>query len=93
MLKQELEQNKNLFMTDYEDMDLYAEALCLGAKAWKVNIENNTVEEMIVSAVFRKSEDSEYNQKDYLDEYDEEYDVSGEFITDNDCCYVFFKYK
>lgn len=102
MTKLELEQNQKLFFTDYDDMDLYAEKLQVGARAWQVNKnfveeEIDEVEELeIVYCIYRSNDMEEYDGictvDGFVDAYKGDFCVSGEFITDDDCVYVYFKY-
>lgn len=99
MKRTELENNKKLIESDYDDMTLYVESFKVGARAWVVNknyIEEETeeVEDMVVAYAFHRRDDEE-KYDSYADEdnlmmaYDSDYDVSGEFITDDDIVYVF----
>lgn len=102
MTKLELEQNQKLFFTEYEDMILYAEKLEVGARAWKVNKnfidkERDEVDELkIMHSIYRSDNTKEYDRicaiDGFIDAYNDYFDASGEFITDDDCVYVYFEY-
>lgn len=96
-----LKNNSKLFESDYDNMILYVESFEFGAKAWVVNknyIEDEIpeVEEMIVAcAIHRKDNPEKYDE--YADDdnlmlaFNGAFDVSGEFVLDDDIVYVFLQ--
>lgn len=96
-----LKNNSKLFESNYDNMILYAESFEIGAKAWVVNkdyIEDEVpeVEKMkVVFALHRKDDEDKYDE--FADDdnlmlaYDGDYDVSGEFVLDDDIIYVFLE--
>jgi hypothetical protein len=101
--REKLEQmwrDDELFFTDYDDMDLYTESFEIGSKAWKVNKEENAeteIDEMKLVHMYSRNNDTEWyddicENDEFIDVYNGEYDVSGEFILDNDCVYCYFEY-
>ena len=102
MKRTELENNKKLIESDYNDMTLYVESFKVGAKAWVVNknyIEEGTeeVEDMVVvCAIHRKDDPEKYDgfpENSYLTlACDRDFDTSGEFVLDDDIVYVYLDY-
>ena len=100
MTRENLEKNEKLFVSDYDNMILYAESFEVGAKAWVVNkdyIEDEVpeVEEMKVAfALHRRDSERKYDKlasKDNLmSAYRGDFCCSGEFVTNDDIIYVFF---
>ncbi len=96
-----LKNNSKLFESDYDDMILYVESFEVGAKAWVVNknyIEDEVpeVEDMVVVYALRRKDDpkkyDEFADDDNLMlAYNGDFDVSGEFVTDDDIIYIFLE--
>lgn len=90
----DLKNNDNLIVSEYDDYNLYAESLEVGGRAWKVSLDNtDEIYEMKVVHAISREDDPEYYDSidgyDILSEYDGDYDESGEFITDEDVIYAF----
>ena len=99
MTLQELE--KNWTLSDYDELDYYInEYKCnVGDKAYMYSYEEEELTEMEIVHVIFRSDDSEYydallENEDVLIDGEDKYnaDTSAEFITDNDCYMVWFKY-
>lgn len=96
-----LKNNSKLFESDYDNMILYVESFDVGAKAWVVNkdyIENEVpeVEDMVIAyAIHRKDDPEKYDE--FADDdnlmlaYNGDFDVSGEFVLDDDIVYIFLQ--
>lgn len=95
MTRSELENNKNLFVSEYDDITLYAETLHINSKVWSMNKEENVAEEMrVVSCIYRSEDVEKYDEmsvEDFFAAYEENYDVTAEFVTDSDCIYVYLE--
>ena len=99
MTLQELEENWTL--SDYDELEYYIdENKCnIGNKAYLYSYEDDELTEMEIIHVICRSDNSDYydellENEDVLLDGEDEYkaDTSAEFITDNDCYMIWFKY-
>ena len=85
-----------VFESEYDDFTLYTKGFKHGDKAWL--LESGDVTELVVyDSVVRSEEMKAGVNYDALSDIDlmgrvDEYDCSGEFVTDDDIYYVFFDF-
>lgn len=83
------------FASDYEDFILYTNNFEIGApivvQYMNPDDYETPMQKGIISGLYKRSDDIEFyeNADDCFAAYKKSYDVSGEFITDKDCYYVF----
>ena len=82
------------FSTEYEDMELFCEDFVVGGVIYKYDKEANIIEEGVIKQVIAQSGNPDWYYKHDYSDFDNavqgiNYSFSGEFVTNNDCYYVF----
>ena len=93
MKKEELENNKSLFTTEYDLETVFVEGFEVGNSGWVIDNNTYEVEDVEIVLVVKRSDDRQfYDEEDIFNRAPDNYDLSYEFVTDDDCYYVYFKY-
>lgn len=84
------------FISEYEDMTLYAKSFNVGDKIKRLDKETGELEESTITFVLQWSEDPEWYDSHNYEDFetcipDKDFSFSGEFIVDDDCYYIFAK--